>query len=136
MNCAERPSPRTRRTQRQPAQANWRRGLPAEWCEQVIEPFDVDRFVEYEMAASRCLGYDIDGGICFYSHDYAVEEPRTDDDEEFYRVVTHGETVRAWRLRDGRWLIFRQQRTGDDCTPQRGFFILAETPPGECRRSS
>lgn len=132
MNCAERTSPASGLPARRPAPTTWLHGLPAEWREQVIEPFDIDRFVEYEMAASRCLGYDIDGALCFYSHEYALEEARSDDDEEFYRVVTHGETVHAWRLRDERWLIFRQH-TGDDCAPQRAFFMLAEHPPRECR---
>lgn len=98
-----------------------------------MAPIAIDRFVEYEMAASRCLGYDGDGLVCFYGHHYALEEPRSDDDEEFYRVVTAGETVRAWRLRDDRWLIYRQTHGGDDCAPRRGFFSLAEQPPRECR---
>lgn len=136
MNCVEQSIPASCRPQRQPTPASWRQGMPAEWHEQVIEPLDIDRFVEYEIAASRCLGYDVDGALCFYSHDYAREEPRSDDDEEFYRVVTHGETVHAWRLRDDRWLIFRRQHSGDDCAPQRGLFVLAEQPPRECRRSS
>ena len=133
MNYAERTSPASGLPARQREPTTWLHGLPAKWREQVITPFDIDRFVEYEMAASRCLGYDIDGALCFYSHDYAVEESRSDDDEEFYRVVTHSETVRAWRLRDDRWLIFRQQPTGDDCAPPRGFFMLADHPPRECR---
>jgi hypothetical protein len=135
MNCAERYSPTSCRALHQPGWADWRQDLPAEWQEQAIAPFDIERFDEYEMAASRCFGYDIDGAICFYSHDYALEEPRFDDDEEFYSVVTSAETVRAWRLRDERWLIFRQHHSGYECTPQRGFFVLAEQPPRECRHS-
>lgn len=135
MNYAEPANnPLRRRVPERRPEQDWRQGLPAEWRAQVVEAFDFERFEEYEMAASRCFGYDCDGGLCYYSHDYALEEARSDDDEEFYRVVTHGETVRAWRLRDDRWLIFRQQHSGDDCAPQRGFFVLAEHPPRECQR--
>lgn len=134
MSCAEPVSPAFQPPRGRKPEQDWRRGLPPEWCEQVVEAFDFDRFVEYEIAASRCFAYDIDGTVCFYSHDYALEEARSDDDEEFYRVVTSAETVRAWRLRDERWLIFRQLYSGDDCAPQRGFFVLAEQPPRECRR--
>lgn len=109
--------------------ADWRRHLPAEWTGQVVEALDFASFRDYEMAAGRCFGYDEDGIGCYYAHDYAFEEVRSDDDESFYRIVAYGETARAWRLRDGRWLNFRQAHGGDDGSPQRGFFTLTETSP-------
>lgn len=130
MNCPEACAPH-RATCRQGGAglADWRRLLPADWFGQVIEALDFASFHDYEMAAGRCFGYDEDGTGCYYAHDYAQEEIRSDDDESYYRVVTYGETVRAWRLRDGRWLNFRQAHGEPDGAPQRGFFMLTETPP-------
>lgn len=131
MNCAEASAaarPGAGREAGEPL-ADWRRHLPAEWSEQVVAALDFASFREYEIAAGRCFGYDEDGAGCYYAHDYALEETRSDDDESYYRVIAYGETVRAWRLRDGRWLNFRQARGGDDGAPHRGFFTLTETPP-------
>lgn len=129
MNCAEAATARrgAGRAAGDPL-ADWRRHLPADWSGQVVEGLDFTSFRDYEIAAGRCFGYDEDGTGCYYAHDYALEEVRSDDDESFYSIVAYGETVRAWRLRDGRWLNFQQARD-DDGMPQRGFFTLTETPP-------
>ena len=108
---------------------DWRRHLPADWREQVIAPLDFTEHREYEMPASRILGYDADGALCYYAHSYAMTESRSDNDEDFYQVVTYGETVHAWRLRDERWLTWRVVHTGDDCDAQRGFYIFSDRPP-------
>lgn len=132
MNCAE-ISRTCRRRSGAKANVDWRLGLPAEWQAQVVAPFDIACHVDYEMPASRCLGHDVDARLCFYAHDYRVEEMRSDDDEDFYETVAYGETVRAWRLCDERWLIYRQLQLGDECGPGRGFFTLAENPPEAAR---
>lgn len=133
MNYAERrgnTAPRKRRTDNPP---DWRHGLPADWHEQVIAPLDIVCHTEYEMPASRSLGRDEDGRLCFYEHHFRLEETRSDDDEDYYRALAYAETVRAWRLRDDRWLIYRQQHHGDDRSPRRGFFALSESPPEGAR---
>lgn len=107
---------------------DWSAGLPAEWREQVVVALDFVHFREYEMAATRCFGYDEDGQGCYYAHDYALEALRSDDDESFYQVVAHGESQRAWRLRDGRWLSLTQQHN-EECAPRRPCFTLGERPP-------
>lgn len=108
---------------------DWLAFLPAEWRDMVIEPLDFKRHLEYEMAARRSFGYDVDGSTCYYAHSYALNESRSDDDEDFYEVITYGESVRAWRLRDERWLIYRVVHSAGDAQPSRGFFSFAEQHP-------
>lgn len=133
MNCAERITPSLPRHGASESAPNWQYDLPADWRGLVVAPLDIDHFTEYEMSASRSLGYDQEGELCFYAHEFALEATRSDDDEEFYAVISHGETLRAWRLRDGRWLALRRLETGDDCAPARAFFTLAEQAPREAR---
>ena len=108
---------------------DWRRHLPIDWRERVVAPFDFTEHREYEMPASRHLGYDIDGALCYYTHSYAMTESRSDNDEDFYQVITYGETVHAWRLRDERWLTWRVVHTGEDSDPRRGFYSFSDRPP-------
>lgn len=111
------------------AQCRWLDQLPAEWRDMVVPPLYFTRHREYEVAASRTFGYDADNAPCFYHHSYLLTEPRTDNDEDFYPVVTRGETLRAWRLRDDRWLTWQRSVQGDDGTPSRGFYAFAPTCP-------
>ena len=107
----------------------WLDYLPVEWREMAITPLDFVEYHEYEVAASRCLGYDVDGQTCYYAHGYALNEPRSDDDEEFYQVVVYSESVHAWRLRDDRWLIHRIVHHCGEGAPGRGFYSFAERCP-------
>lgn len=108
---------------------DWLLFLPEEWRDMVIEPLDFQQHREYEMAAMRSFGYDVDGTACYYAHSYALNESRSDDDEDFYEVVAYGESVHAWRLRDERWLTYRMVYTGGDGTPARGFYSFSEQQP-------
>ncbi len=119
--------PATRRAAANPV--DWRRHLPARWADRVVEALDFTRHVEYEMPAWRVKGHDADGALCFYAHDYLLTEGRSDNDEDFYTVVTAGEAVRAWRLCDDRWLIYRQLRGDDERTPGRPFYSFSDCPP-------
>lgn len=107
----------------------WLDYLPSEWREMVIVPLDFVEHHEYEVAARRCHGYDIDGNACYYAHGYVLTEPRSDDDEEFYQVVAYSETVHAWRLRDDRWLIHRIVHHCGEGAPGRGFYSFSERCP-------
>lgn len=118
---------RERRTARD--RTDWLAYLPSEWREMVIAPLDFALHHEYEVAASRCLGYDVDGQTCYYAHGYALNEVRSDDDEEFYQVVVYGESVHAWRLRDDRWLIHRIVHHCGEGAPGRGFYSFSEQCP-------
>jgi hypothetical protein len=52
---------------------------------------------------------------------------RSDDDEEFYQVVAYAELLSAWRLRDGRWLIYRLiKREGERGS---GFYSFSDRMP-------
>jgi hypothetical protein len=67
------------------------------------------------MPARRIVGHDIDGQPCFQAFDYRLVEPRSDDDEDFYPAVAYSESLSAWRLLDGRWLVHRRiAPLGDD----------------------
>jgi hypothetical protein len=108
---------------------DWQAFLPAEWRDMVIAPLDFKQHLEYEMAATRSFGYDVDGAACYYAHSYLLNESRSDDDEDFYEVVAYGESVHAWRLRDERWLTYRVVYAGGEGSPGRGFYSLSEQAP-------
>jgi hypothetical protein len=108
---------------------DWQQGLPEQWRTHAIAPLRLTTHRDYEMPASRTLGYDKDGLTCFYRHAFVLGEPRSDDDEEFYEVMVHGEEVQAWRLLDERWLVWRVTRKEDDCRGQQGFYSFAQSMP-------
>jgi hypothetical protein len=85
----------------------WRLDLPREWRRLVVTPLTIERFRDYEMAAERSIGRDEDEKPCYCSSRFVVMETRSDDDEEFYQIATYAESLKTWRLRDGRWLIHR-----------------------------
>lgn len=108
---------------------DWQNGLPAEWRVAAIAPLHFATFREYEIPASRTLGYDEDGLPCYYHHSYVLGELRSDDDEEFYEHIAYGEEVEAWRLRDERWLIWRIVHEDGVCRGNRGFYSFSERMP-------
>lgn len=119
-------------TRRQPAEdtkVDWQRYLPRDWRELVVVPFSFRVWQEYEADARRSIGYDIDQHPCHYTHHYRLTEIRSDDDESFYPVLTYGETVHAWRLRDERWLIYREVHVDDCSSNSRGFYTFASEMP-------
>jgi hypothetical protein len=106
---------------------NWKQGLPKEWQRLAIAPLAIERFRDYEVAAERLVGRDDDEQPCYCNSRFVVMETRSDDDEEFYQVVAYAEALTAWRLRDGRWLIYREiKRDGE-----RGnsFYSFGEAMP-------
>lgn len=117
------------RTRRHDEAYDWRHHLPPDWRDQVVVPW---RFVchrDAELSAERVFGYDLGPEPCFYAHRWALHETRSDDDETFYAQPTAGESVVAWQLRDGRWLIRRHTLAGDHGAPQRPVFVFSETMP-------
>lgn len=107
---------------------DWSRHLPAEWRHAVEPPLYFESYSEYEIAAQRSVGYDADDRPCFTAHRFRLTEPASDDDEEFYEIVSCSEEMAAWRLRDGRWLVFRRETAGP-CCPARGFYAFREDMP-------
>ena len=108
---------------------DWSACLPTQWRTMAEAPLRIVEHREYEMAASRWLGYDADDRLCYYAHHYLIETSRSDDDEEFYLAVAGGETLQAWRLRDERWLIYRQPITDDNPSSKRGFYSFSMEAP-------
>lgn len=108
--------------------ADWQHGLPSEWRAAAITPFSFASYREYEIPATRTLGYDQDGDPCYCRLAYLLGTLRSDNDEEFYEAVVYGEEVHAWRLRGARWLIWRIEYQ-DDYDRHRGAYNLADRMP-------
>lgn len=106
----------------------WESHLPDEWLDAVDAPLYFEQYSEYEISADRTVGYDADDQPCFTAHRFELTEPASDDDEEFYEVVTYSEELAAWRLRDERWLVYRRSSAGD-CRSPRGFYAFSQTMP-------
>lgn len=109
-------------------QRRWRERLPDEWQEMVLEPVRFEVHRDAELAAERCFGYDARRIACYYAHHYRVTEPRSDDDEEFYVGTLYGESLVAWLLLDGRWLIHRIVRT-EEHGDGRAFYSFSPSMP-------
>ncbi|MDQ7990420.1 MAG: hypothetical protein REI09_12360 [Candidatus Dactylopiibacterium sp.] len=120
--------PRRARADHEGAQA-WRVGLPESWLGQVVTPIFYTRHYEYEMAASRVVGYETAMQPCYCRYDVEITEPRSDDDELWYPGVVYAEQLCGWRLRDERWLIRRQLWHGEECAAPQVFFTLSEEMP-------
>lgn len=110
------------------ASANWEQHLPAGWRNAVEIPLYFNQYSEYEISAERCIGYDADDAPCFTAHRFQLTSLATDDDEEFYEVVSYSEELAAWRLRDERWLVFRQT-SSHNCGAGRSFYALSPDMP-------
>lgn len=107
---------------------NWVEHLPDIWKGVVEAPLYFKQYREYEISAERALGYDVDDHPCFTSHRFMLTSLASDDDEEFYELVTYSEEMAAWRLRDERWLIYRRIST-NNCNQSRSFYALSPDMP-------
>lgn len=107
---------------------DWQKHLPEAWLGAVDHPLYFKRYNEYEICAERSVGYDADDSPCFTAHQFILTSMASDDDEEFYEVVTYAEEMAAWRLRDERWLIFRTITTAP-CNAPRGFYAVSPDMP-------
>jgi hypothetical protein len=107
---------------------DWPRHLPDGWQDAVQAPLYFHQYSEYEIRADRTVGYDADDQPCFTAHRVELTRVASDDDEEFYEVVSYQEEMAAWRLRDERWLVFRIVSTSH-CNPPRGFYAFSQRMP-------
>lgn len=107
----------------------WAEGLPHEWRDMVVEPLLYRHYREYEIRAERSIGYDEDDAPCYCAHRFQLSDLRSEDGEEFYEETTYAESLTAWRLRDGRWLIHRVVLRHEDCRTVRGFYSFSEAMP-------
>ncbi|MBK1722026.1 hypothetical protein [Thiocystis violacea] len=120
---------RTRLTALDDCEPSWSSRLPPRWRRQAIEPRSFRVHREHEILARRVFGDDSQGIPCFYAHDYRQIDLRSDDDEDFYEALAYGESITAWRLRDGRWLVHRQiEPLGDEGASGACFNLEARMP--------
>jgi hypothetical protein len=121
------PTGRRRKARREAATIAWQTDLPADWRDMVVVPLALTTYRDYEMAAERVVGIDEDDRPCYCASRFIVADTRSDDDEEFYQVAVYAEALSAWRLRDGRWLIYRYIT----CDGERGsgFYSFGEHMP-------
>jgi len=106
----------------------WAVFLPRAWQDAVDAPLYFERHVEYEMSAERVIGYDVDDSPCYTAHHFDLTSLASDDDEDFYEVVTYSEEMAAWRLRDSRWLIFRRIQKLH-CKDSSSFYTISTEMP-------
>jgi hypothetical protein len=93
----------------------WLEHLCPIWLGLIEQPRSFRVFREYEIPARRVVGHDAENVPCFQSYDYRLVDLRSDDDEDYYLAITYSESVDAWRLRDGRWLVHRRvEPLGDE----------------------
>lgn len=111
-----------------PMRQHWRERLPEEWQEKVVAPqrFEVHR--EPQLEAERCFGYDVRQVACYYAHHYRVSEPHSDENEEPQIGTLYGESLVAWLLDDGRWLIHRIVHTAEH-REGRAFYSFSPSMP-------
>jgi hypothetical protein len=97
---------------------HWEALLPDAWRGEAVAPSSFRVHREHEMPARQVFGLGPDGTTCFYAYDYRLVELRSDDDEELYGALAYADSLRAWRLHDGRWLVHRWlQPFGEDGEP-------------------
>ncbi len=99
----------------------WTEALPPDCLEQVTAPLYFDHYLDYQLAAERILGRDEDDEICFCAHSYVLEAPD--------HTAIYAESLKAWRLRDERWLVYRVVQREGRLDDGRGFYVLAGEMP-------
>ena len=132
MTVAAQPSPahclrQGRAASRKPAAGLWLRYLPDIWRDAVDVPLTIAHHREYEMDATRSVGYDADDRPCFTAHHFVLtvtaatpEGPREEP--------AYCEEMAAWRLHDERWLVFRIISASTGVLP-RGFYAISPHMP-------
>lgn len=108
---------------------DWHKRLPRHWRSAVECPLRFEIHTEYEAAAFRLHGFDDDDRPCYYHQRYLLSALRSDDDEAFYATLIYGEEIEAWRLKDGRWLVWQWSGHEKDEGTTRGFFSFREEKP-------
>lgn len=114
---------------KKPCRPDWQALLPDCWHAHALAPhsFRVDR--EHEIPARRVLGLDQTGQPCYCAYDYRLLALRSDDDEELWGALSYEESLKAWRLRNGRWLVHRRLRPFGDEGDTMSSFVFSDRMP-------
>ena len=107
----------------------WWRDIPADWRAMVVAPVRFEVCREYEIAADRTTGFDESDVPCYCAYRYVLTEPRLDDDELFHEAPIYAEKRAAWRLRDDRWLVYREIAGNADCERIHSFYSFSDAMP-------
>lgn len=107
----------------------WWQDLPVAWKALVAGPVRLEFFQEYEMLADRTLGYDEHEIPCYCAFRFMLTALKSDDDEVFYEMPDYAETQTAWRLRDARWLVYRELVANVEEGKVRRFFSISDAMP-------
>jgi len=112
-----------------PAEPDWRADLPAAWAARVVRPafFSLQR--DYEVAATRIVGFASEDQPCFCRYEALITRLCCDEDELWCEMPAYGEQITGWRLVDERWLVLRETFHGEDCQASRAFFAFADEMP-------
>lgn len=107
----------------------WRKNLPTAWQSLVAVPVRFDIFQEYEIPAERTVGHDVRDMACYCAFSFVLSALKSDDGEFFYETPAHAESLTAWQLRDGRWLIYREAVADFDQGTVHRFFSFSDLMP-------
>ncbi|NJA89530.1 hypothetical protein HCX48_09880 [Rhodocyclus tenuis] len=118
-----------RRPARDTQDVRWQDDLPPAYKDLVIVPLRFEILHEYEILANRTNGYDENEQACYCAYRFVLTSLRSDDDEMFYEEPTYAETTVAWRMRDERWLIYRQIVGNYALGVAHRFYSLSNTMP-------
>ena len=81
------------------------------------------------MSAKRTVGYDEDDQPCYCAFHYVLTTLKSDDGELFYEAPEYAEALSSWRLRDERWLIYREVIANPSAGFVQKFFTLSDSMP-------
>lgn len=107
----------------------WRAGLPREFDSTVLPPQLFELAIDYEVAAERILGRDAAGEPCYCSYQCVLTDLCCEDGDVFFEAPSFSESLRAWRLATGQWLVRRAVTTPDDPELERIEYRRSETMP-------
>jgi hypothetical protein len=106
----------------------WAQRLPTAWRDQVVEPLWVRVQRDAGSGAERWLGFNEDEQPCFVRQCFSI--PAGEEAHLPAQAVAHGEDLKAWCMRDGRWLIHRIIFSQAEDQPRSfSFYAFSESMP-------
>ncbi len=116
---------RSKRASHLAGEVAWADGLPLLWRSLTIGPLWVDVNRDADAGAERWLGYDEEEQPCYCRYQFQVPIGSVAGERE----GLYKEDLRAWRMRDGRWLIHRIITRQADGGQSYAFYAFSESMP-------